>query len=245
MAVNILILAAGPTTNDQRDGGYPLCLTETDGVSLIERIVENTKNIENAKYSFALLEQDIEKYHLDRIVQLLAADCIVSKIPEGTKGSACTALLASSQLNGDNELLIISANELVDLDFTDVLSEFRNKKLDGGTLIFKSIHPRYSYVSLGLDELVIEAAQQKPISQHATAGVFWFARTSDFQDAAKNLIRKNASVNERFYVAPTFNELILRQMRVGVRALKLSDYKPLKTERQVNQFENSASYEKF
>ncbi|AMO48166.1 Nucleotidyl transferase [Kosakonia oryzendophytica] len=246
MAVNILVLAAGPTTNEQRDGGYPLCLTETDGVSLIERIVINTKGISNAQYSFALLEQDIEKYHLDRIVQLLAPNCIVSKIPEGTKGSACTALLAASQLDAANELLIISANELVDLDFTDALNEFRKNKLDGGTFVFKSIHPRYSYVSLDEKGFVIEAAQQKPISQQATAGVFWFARTGDFLEAAKNIIRKNASVNERFYVAPTFNELILRQMQIGVRNLKVSDYKPLKTERQVNQFENSAvTYEKF
>lgn len=246
MAVNILVLAAGPTTTEQRDGGYPLCLTETDGVSLIERIVLNTKGIADAQYSFALLEQDIEKYHLDRIVQLLAPNCIVSKIPEGTKGSACTALLAASQLNVAKELLIISANELVDLDFTDALNEFRKSKLDGGTFVFKSIHPRYSYVSLDEEGLVVEAAQQKPISQHATAGVFWFARTGDFLEAAKNIIRKNASVNERFYVAPTFNELILRQMQIGVRILKVSDYKPLKTERQVNQFENSAvTYEKF
>ncbi|EOY2410866.1 glycosyltransferase family 2 protein, partial [Yersinia enterocolitica] len=199
MGVNILILAAGQSSPESREDSYPLCLTETDGMSLIERIVLNTKKIPDSKYCFALLDKDAEKFHLDKVVKLLVKDSTVIKIPEYTKGSACTALLAASQLNQQDELLIISANELVNIDFSNVLNDFNLRKLDGGTLIFKSVHPRYSYVSLNTDRIVIEAAQQKPISQNATAGVFWFARTHDFAEAAKNLIRKNASVNGKFY----------------------------------------------
>ncbi|CCV44200.1 glycosyltransferase family 2 protein [Yersinia enterocolitica] len=238
MGVNILILAAGQSSTESREDSYPLCLTETDGMSLIERIVLNTKKIPDSKYCFALLDKDAEKFHLDKVVKLLVKDSTVIKIPEYTKGSACTALLAASQLNQQDELLIISANELVNIDFSNVLNDFNLRKLDGGTLIFKSVHPRYSYVSLNTDRIVIEAAQQKPISQNATAGVFWFARTHDFAEAAKNLIRKNASVNEKFYVAPTFNELILKQMKVGTINLNVDDYKLLKTERQAQQFES-------
>ncbi|HFQ5648448.1 TPA: glycosyltransferase family 2 protein [Yersinia enterocolitica] len=238
MGVNILILAAGQSSPESREDSHPLCLTETDGMSLIERIVLNTKKIPDSKYCFALLDKDAEKFHLDKVVKLLVKDSTVIKIPEYTKGSACTALLAASQLNQQDELLIISANELVNIDFSNVLNDFNLRKLDGGTLIFKSVHPRYSYVSLNTDRIVIEAAQQKPISQNATAGVFWFARTHDFAEAAKNLIRKNASVNGKFYVAPTFNELILKQMKVGTIDLNVDDYKLLKTERQAQQFES-------
>ncbi|HEI6851944.1 TPA: glycosyltransferase family 2 protein [Yersinia enterocolitica] len=238
MGVNILILAAGQSSSESREDSYPLCLTETDGMSLIERIVLNTKKIPDSKYCFALLDKDAEKFHLDKVVKLLVKDSTVIKIPEYTKGSACTALLAASQLNQQDELLIISANELVNIDFSNVLNDFNLRKLDGGTLIFKSVHPRYSYVNLNTDRIVIEAAQQKPISQNATAGVFWFARTHDFAEAAKNLIRKNASVNGKFYVAPTFNELILKQMKVGTINLNVDDYKLLKTERQAQQFES-------
>lgn len=238
MGVNILILAAGRSSSESSEDSYPLCLTETDGMSLIERIVLNTKEIPDSNYCFALLDKDAEKFHLDKVVKLLVKDSTVIKIPEYTKGSACTALLAASQLNQQDELLIISANELVNIDFSNVLNDFNLRKLDGGTLIFKSIHPRYSYVSLNTEKIVIEAAQQKPISQNATAGVFWFARTHDFVEAAKNLIRKNASVNEKFYVAPTFNELILKQMKIGTLNLNVDDYKLLKTERQAQQFES-------
>ncbi|HEN3656145.1 TPA: hypothetical protein U5E37_004171, partial [Yersinia enterocolitica] len=107
MGVNILILAAGQSSSESREDSYPLCLTETDGMSLIERIVLNTKKIPDSKYCFALLDKDAEKFHLDKVVKLLVKDSTVIKIPEYTKGSACTALLAASQLNQQDELLII------------------------------------------------------------------------------------------------------------------------------------------
>ncbi|HDL7924817.1 TPA: hypothetical protein PXP87_004013, partial [Yersinia enterocolitica] len=124
MGVNILILAAGQSSPESREDSYPLCLTETDGMSLIERIVLNTKKIPDSKYCFALLDKDAEKFHLDKVVKLLVKDSTVIKIPEYTKGSACTALLAASQLNQQDELLIISANELVNIDFSNVLNDF-------------------------------------------------------------------------------------------------------------------------
>jgi hypothetical protein len=240
MNISVLILAAGQVGFETRDGGYPICLTEFDGLSLLERIVANTRNIEKAQYAFALLNTDAERFHLDKVAKLLSPNAIVIRTPESTQGSACTALLAASQLSPESELLIISANELVDIDFAEVVGDFRRRKLDGGLLVFRSVHPRYSYVRLNTERLVTEAAQQDPISHHATAGVFWFARTGAFVDAAKNLIRKNASVNGKFYVAPTFNELVLKQGRVGVSDLDLSKYRPLKTERQVEQFEHGA-----
>jgi hypothetical protein len=241
MSTNVLILAAGEVPFDQHDGGFPLCLTELDGVSIVERIVNNTADIGLVNYCFAILEKDAERYHLDRALTLLAPGAKVVRIPASTKGSACTALLAASQLPRENDLLIVSANELVDLNFATVLNDFKERGLDGGTMTFRSIHPRYSYVRLNSEGLVIETAQQKPISNHATAGVFWFKRTSQFVEAAKSTIRKNASVAGKFYVAPAFNELILEQAKVGVYELDTRKYHPLKTERQVQQFESGVN----
>jgi len=240
MNISVLILAAGQTGFETHDGDYPLCLTEFDGLSLLERIVRNTRNIEKVKFAFAFLNHEAERFHLDKVSKLLSPGAAVFRMPESTQGSACTALLAASQLDPDSELLIISANELVDVDFSEVVSDFRGRRLDGGVLIFRSVHPRYSYVRLNSERLVIEAAQQDPISHNATAGVFWFAKTKEFVAAAMNLIRKNASVKNKFYVAPTFNELILKQAKIGVRDLELGKYTPLKTERHIQQFEHGS-----
>jgi hypothetical protein len=241
MNTNIIILIAGPVGFNASDGEYPLCLTEFEGISLIERIVANTRNIPNVKYIFALLDRDVERFHLDKVVKLLVQDAVVVKIPTGTNGSACTALLAASQLQNDDALLIISANELVDLDLNQYVSDFEKRKLDGGTLIFRSVHPRYSYVRINKDGFITEAAQQNPISNNATVGIFWFLKVRYFVDGAKNMIRKNASVGGKFYVMPTFNELILNHYRVGFCEIDATKYSPLKSERQVYQFEKSGA----
>lgn len=241
MKTNILVLAAGHVSFETHDGGFPLCLTEYEGTALIERIVANTRGIKNALYTFALREADVERFHLDRVVELLVPGAKIIRIPENSRGSACTALLAASHFDPNQEVLVISANELVDIDFSDVVDEFRQRRLDGGALSFRSIHPRYSYVRLNGNGLVTEAAQQNPITHHATAGAFWFARAGEFVEAIKNMIRKDSSVGGKFYIAPAFNEIILKQGLIGVKEIDPRTYHPLKTERQVYQFEHGVA----
>jgi hypothetical protein len=234
----VLVLAAGQTgRDDDAAGAYPPCLSEVDGSSLLERIVENTASLRNATYVFAMLEQEIRKYHLDNIVKVLTPDARVVQVTGGTRGSACTALLATCDADPQSELLVISANELVAADLGAFVEGFRARDLDAGTLVFRSVHPRYSYVRLGEDDLVAEAAQQNPISPNATTGVFWFRRVASFIDAVHNMIRKNAHVDGRFYVCPALNEMILSQARVGVTRIDSKIYFPLKTERQLERFE--------
>ena len=177
MTTNILILAAGRPKASQNDSSYPICLTEVDGTSVIERIIDNTKNIRPANYIFAILEDDCRRHHLDKVITLLSPGSQVVKIPNHTAGSACSALISSCPLNPGNPLMIISANELVEIDFSVVAKDFASRSLSAGTITFRSIHPRYSYVKLDANKNVTEAAQQTPISQSATAGVFWFEKT--------------------------------------------------------------------
>jgi hypothetical protein len=239
IAINILILASGKLNHKNADNEYPLCLSEIDGASVLERIVNNTARITNTQYTFTFLETEAVQFHLEKIATLLVPGARTTQVPELSQGSACTALLAACQLDQAAELLIISANELVDLDFSKVIEDFRSRNLDAGTLTFRSIHPRYSYVRLNDEGLVIEASQRRPISFFATAGIFWFSKTAYFVEGAKNMIRKNAHIDGNYFVAPTFNELILKQQKIGIKELDTTKYFPLKTEHQIDQFEKS------
>jgi len=180
---------------------------------------------------------DIDRFHLDGVATLLCQDPKIVAIADSTKGSACTALFAVCQLPQNDPLLIVSANEFVDLDLAEVVSDFVARDLDGGALIFRSVHPRYSYVRLDNDGLVTEAAQRNPISKDATAGIFWFGTAGLFCSAAMSMIRKGCSVDGQYYLAPVFNELILEGNRVGVFPLGNADYHLLKTVSQAEQFE--------
>ncbi len=226
-------MAAGQVDFEIGDGGYPLCLTEVNGRSVLEGIVDNLVGLRPVRFAFALQAGDIQRFHLDEVVRLLAEDVTVISVPLSSEGSACTALLAAARMDPDEDLLIVSANELVEADLSEPVRRFRAEGLDAGTLTFRSIHPRYSYVRLDAAGHVTEAAQQRPISHHATAGVFWFARTGDFVEATKRMIRKDVRVDGKFFVAPAFNEMLLRQARIGTHEIDAQVYHPLKSRRQV------------
>jgi hypothetical protein len=233
---NVLILAAGEARdrNDRREA--PFCLSEFEGQLLIERILQSTSKINAAKYFCAILDEDIRGFFLDDVVKQIVSGVTIVRVPEITGGSACTALLAAVRMNGELPLLIISANELIKLDLNEVLDDFKNRALDAGTIVFRGLHPRYSFVRLNEAGLVEETAQHRPISYEATTGTFWFTRTNYFIEAAKKLMRKDSSVGGKFYLAPVLNELILKQARIGVFHIPQEMYVPLKNSNQAKNY---------
>ena len=62
---------------------------------------------------------------------------------------------------------------------------------------FRSLHPRYSYMLVDDNGLIVEAAEKRPISRHATAGFYWYRRGADFVQSAQDMIRKDAHVDEK------------------------------------------------
>jgi len=226
--MNILVLAAGEHYIDSDDKNYPFCLSEFLGKPLIQLIADQI-NFNTGKTVFLFQDKHIKKYRLDNIVQLLSNGNFHSvSVPEDTAGAACTALLGVVSLDQDEPLLIVSANQLLDINYESFASSMNDSNNDAGTVIFDSVHPRYSYVVLEKD-IVVEASEKNPISRNATAGVYWFKNTAFFTDAVKQMIRKDARVDNMFYICPSFNELILRGMKIGVQKIETSQYHPYKS----------------
>lgn len=238
--LNALILAAGNTQYQSSDGGYPLYLEEFNGKPIIEQCFEAFQQANPTTILMACREQDVSHFHLENIPALLNQNARMLSVRGETKGAACTALLASETIDKDDNLLIVSANEILELDFGQTVKAFQEAQLDAGVVTFTSIHPRYSYVKVDpTTNLVIETAEKYPISQEAAASFYWFAKGSDFVSAAKEMIRKDASVGGLFYICPSLNQLILRQKRVGRLHIDRNQYHPLKTDRQIINFEHT------
>ncbi|WP_347290658.1 sugar phosphate nucleotidyltransferase [Kluyvera georgiana] len=236
--MNILVLAASEHYIDSADKNYPLCLSEIKGKPLVQIIAENI-NFNEGRTCFLFQDKHIKKYRLDNIVKLLSNDKFESiAVPEDTAGAACTALLGVVSLEQELPLLIISANQLIDIDYEELCTSMKNSGYDAGTIIFDSVHPRYSYVILE-DNLVVEASEKNPISRNATAGVYWFNKTDYFTQAVKQMIRKDARVDQQFYICPSLNELVLQGMKIGVHRIDTSKYHPLKSQSHVENIKAS------
>lgn len=237
--MNILFLMAGSDRSGVKDNNYPLPLVEVNGVPLIEIKVSKSLKLPNCNMIFALKEEEARKYHLDNIINLITPNAKFIYVANNTKGAACTALLAVAEIHNDEPLLILSVDEYLDADYQTIINYFQEKDFDGGTVVFNSVHPRYSFVKLNSENLVIEAAEKNPISRNATVGFYYFKKGKYFTEAAQNMIRKDASADGSFFICPAFNEMILSGHKVGVYKIENSQYLPIKSEVQMNHFISS------
>jgi dTDP-glucose pyrophosphorylase len=170
------------------------------------------------------------------VLRLLSPTCVVVVAETQTSGAACTALLAIEHIDTDDPLVIANGDQIIDADLGKVLCDFRARDLDGGIIVFDAVHPRWSYVRVDEEGNVREAAEKRPISRHATAGFYYFRSGRTFVEAAKDMIRKDDQVNGAFYVCPVYNQMILRQAKVGIYTIPRNAYHSLATPRGVDAY---------
>ncbi len=235
--INVLVLGAGGKSAGSAGDTFPAFMAEVKGAPLIQRLVESCAGLDPAWIGIACQGSDIDTFRIAELPGLLHPKACFVSTKGDTLGAACTALLAAERIDNDQELLVLGVNEYIETDFKPIVDGFRRRQLDSGVLTFTSIHPRYSYVKTGPDGLVQQAAEKRPISNTAAATFFWYRKGSDFVSAAKDVIRKHDHVNGLYYISPTINQLLLRQKRVGIETIKGGRYHPLKTTRQLENFE--------
>ncbi len=80
----------------------------------------------------------------------------------------------------------------------------------------KASDPKWSFVGLDRECLVTHVVEKEVISDEATVGIYNFKRGGDFVSAADKMISQDLRVNNEFYVAPTYNQLIKDNKRIGI-----------------------------
>ena len=237
--MNVLILAAGHLLGSA-DGVKvePIWLSEIDGQLLIERQVRSLDFGGEARFIFAFRADEIAEHHVADIARQIAEKAEVVSINGVTAGAACTAMLALDYLSLDDELVVVSATDHIDVDYQRVVQAFRESKADAGIVTFEALHPRYSFVRTSNDGWVVEAAEKRPISRQANAGFYWYAKASRFKQSVERMILKDAHINGVFYISPSLNELVLDGGRVACWPIAADAYHPLKDQRQFSLFEH-------
>ena len=135
--------------------------------------------------------------------------CVNITIESVTEGAACTVLLARRYIDNDDPLMIANCDQWVDIDVNDYLEELDRAEADGLIMTMWADDPKWSYVRLdGTGKPVVEVVEKQVVSNEATVGIYNFRRGSDFVRAAGRMIADDFRVNNEFYVAPAYNELI-------------------------------------
>ena len=206
---------------------YPKPLIEIQGKTIIQRNLDSFLACgEDIHFIFVLLENDVRKFHLDKVLKLLVEGHKVTTIvlSEPTQGAVCTALLASKLIDSDEELIISNSDHVLDEGVDESLDYFRAKNSDAGCICFESVHPKWSFAKLGEDSRVVETAEKVPISKMAIAGFYYYKHGSSFVSSAMQTIRKDAQLDGKFFLSSTFNEMILKGKHISAFTIPSSSY---------------------
>jgi HAD superfamily hydrolase (TIGR01509 family) len=205
--LNVLIPMAGAGSRFEQAGyTFPKPLIDVVGKPMIQLVVENL-NIE-ANYIYVVQKTHREKYNLDTLLNLITPGCKIVEVDGVTEGAACTALLAKEYIDNENPLFFANSDQFVEWDSNEFMYKMNETNSDGGVVTFKATHPKWSFVRVDENGLVVEVAEKNPISDIATVGYYYWKHGSDFVKFAEEMIQKDIRVNNEFYVCPVFNQAI-------------------------------------
>ena len=214
---------------------FPKPLVEIDRRPMIELVVDNLRPAEAHRFVFVCRKDHVDQYALADVLQQIAPGCRVVTMGGPTAGALCSVLLGLTADDAADELIVANADQIMDFSMAEFLADARARQADGSIITFPSTHPKWSYVRLEND-LVVAAAEKRPISPHATAGLYYFSRVSEFAAAAESMLLKNAALRNEFFVCPVYNEYVLLGRRVTVYPIHRDSMHSLGTPEDVERF---------
>lgn len=190
------------------DAGYdtPKPFINVGGEMMITKVIK-TLNIPNARYIFICQESHITE---ERLVALesLGKNVSILCISGYTEGAAISVLQASGLFDMDDPMMILNSDQLLTIDVPKFFECVNQPNVDGAIVCFKSSGPNWSYVSVDSDNRITFVAEKVVISDTATAGAYFWKKSSDFVKSANAMIEKNERVKGEFYVAPVYNQFV-------------------------------------
>tara|TARA_R110002020_G_scaffold84888_10_gene209913 strand:- start:17 stop:739 length:723 start_codon:yes stop_codon:yes gene_type:complete len=207
--MKILIPMAGEGSRFAKEGyTFPKPLIDVRGKPMIQAVVENLDF--DCEYIFLVRKKHVEMYTglLDTLDRITNGRFNYVEVEGLTEGAACTALLAEKYIDDEEDLLIANSDQIIEYEAPNFLTLKSLTNVDSMVFTFNAVHPKWSFVKTNSRGFVTEVAEKRPISNIATCGIYWYRHGSDFVKYAKQMIDKNVRVNNEFYIAPVYNELI-------------------------------------
>lgn len=169
------------------------------------------KNLNHSTFRFLLIinTEQISEEEFSNHIKDLNVDYRILTTDKKTEGPACTALLAKTEINNDEPLIIVNCDQIIKDFNPEIFCHFATvTQADGILGCFVSSSKKNSYVKLDANGEVTEVKEKIVISNIATNGLHFWKKGSYFIDSAEEMITKNDRHSGEFYIAPTYNYLL-------------------------------------
>jgi len=221
--INIVIPMAGLGKRFS-DAGYklPKPFLPLGNKTMIECVIDNLNQVNqfsNHQFFFTFIvninqldvvefESKLNKIFNHRDYQIVFIDFV-------PKGPADSGLIGVTRTDIQLPLIITNCDQIIEDYNFGVFNKFCElNQADGVLGTFHSSSPKNSYVKLSDSNEVINVKEKEVISNVATNGFHWWKKGLYFVESVNRMKRNEDTVNGEYYVAPSYNYMIQRGMKV-------------------------------
>jgi len=194
--------------------GYlkPKPLIDVGGKPMIKWVLDNldSPSVE-ATFIFLVLREHEDKYGISASLAEVKPGARFVYVDAVTEGAACTALLARELVNDDTPLLIANSDQFVEWDADAFWAQCvaERETHAGNVLCFhvpmEENDIKWSYAAVDGAGNITDIQEKVVISPHATVGIYYWRRGSDYVRAADDMVARGLKSNGEYYVAPVYN----------------------------------------
>ena len=215
MKINVVIplAGAGKRFYDAGYKEYKPFIKVIDDTSMINLVISNISS-DCFHYIFIINKDQITEKEFRKHIKCQDENYEVIST-DMTNGPAESVLKAESSIDNENPLIVINCDQMI-LDFKDhFLYAFASaNNADGVIGCFISSSKKNSYIKVDPNGEVTEVKEKIVISNLATNGLHFWKKGSYFVESAKEMIKCNDRYNDEFYIAPTYNYMIKKGLKV-------------------------------
>jgi len=219
MLVIVIPMAGLGSRFTQAGYAHPKPLISIHGVPMIRLIIENIRPSRPHRFVFICQRSHVRDYDLVSHLRAWAPGAAIVELDGVTEGAACTVLAARDYLPDGAPMMIANSDQYIDIGIDQYLDDMDQRQLDGLIMTMDARDNKWSYASVNECGMVTRVVEKQVISRHATVGIYNFRRVADFVRAAESMIAQNLRVNNEFYVAPVYNQMIASGARVGIHTI--------------------------
>lgn len=228
MNFNIVIPMAG-TGNRFRINGYKDIkpMIKIGKKRMIELVIDSIGI--NGKFIFIVSSHNNQSNELIKLLNVITDKPEIIEIDYLTDGPASSVLLAKEFINSNDPLIVTNCDQILEWDSNDFLKKITETNKDGIVVTYNASTEKNSYVKLNDNGDAVLFAEKKVISEYSLNGIHFWKKGYDYVTSAESMIHKNIRVNNEFYIAPTYNEMILDNKKIGVYHIDKNKHWPVGT----------------
>lgn len=212
--INIVIPSAG--LGKRFNTNIPKLLLDVNGKPMLVRVLENFYQHKSVKFTICILKEHEETYQIiDTIKKYTDIPVEYLKIDILQDGPAKTCYLTRDLINPEEQLIIVNCDQIIfDLDINKFTNFAKKRLVDGLVGTFFSNSPKNSYVKLNDNGEVVQIKEKEVLSNYATNGLHYWSKSKYFYKSCETMFKHNDRVLNEFYVAPSYNYMIEKDMKV-------------------------------